>query len=181
MAFPMHSIFFFASIGSELAGNTTSSINPLSYLKSVQNSMFMPKVSENDVKNIILSFKNSASGWDNFPTVVAKQCVDGYISPLTYIINRAIIQGIFPSELTLARVIPIFKSGDKQNVSNYRPMSILTLFAKVFEKILYNTTTNHAIITLIDKITKSVDNRDIALNIFIDLKRNLIQFLMKFY
>ena len=74
---------FFASIGSELAGNITSSINPLSYLKSVQNSMYMPKVSENEVKNIILSFKNSAAGWDNFPTFVAKQCVDGYISPLT--------------------------------------------------------------------------------------------------
>ena len=184
---------FFASIGSELAGNITSSINPLSYLKSVQNSMFMPKVSENEVKNIIMSFKNSAAGWDNFPTFVAKQCVDSYISPLTYIINRAISQGIFPSELKIARVIPIFKSGDKQNVSNYRPISILTFFAKVFEKILYNNiskfldrngsihenqfgfrkghSTNHAIITLIDKITKSVDNGDIAINIFIDLKK----------
>ena len=50
-------------------------------------------------------------------------------------------------------------------------MSILTFFAKVFEKILYNTTTNHAIITLIDKITKSVDNGDIAINIFIDLEK----------
>ena len=183
----------FASIGSELAGNITSSINPLSYLKSVQNSMFMPKVSENEVKNIFMSFKNSAAEWDNFPTFVAKQCVDSYISPLTYILNRAIIQGIFPSELKIARIIPIFKSGDKQNVSNYRPISILTFFAKVFEKILYNNiskfldrngtihenqfgfrkghSTNQAFITLIDKITKSVDNGDIAINIFIDLKK----------
>ena len=186
---------FFASIGSELSGDITSSINPLSYLKTVQNSMFMPKVSENEVKNIIMSFKNSAAGWDSFSTFVAKQCVDGYISPLTYIINRAIIQGIFPSELKIARVIPIFKSGDKQNVSNYRPISILTFFAKVFEKILYSNiskfldrngsihenqfgfrkghSTNHAIITLIDKITKSVDNGDIAINIFIDLKKGI--------
>ena len=87
----------------------------------------------------------------------------------------------------------MLKSGDKQNVSNYRPISILTFFAKVFEKILYNNiskfldrngsihenqfgfrkghSTNRAIITLIDKITKSVDNGDIAINIFIDLKK----------
>ena len=91
MTFPMHSIIFFVSIGSELAGNITSSINPLSYLKSVQNSMFMPKVSENEVKNIIMSFKNSAAGWDNVPTFVAKQCVDSYISPLTYIIYISLL------------------------------------------------------------------------------------------
>ena len=108
----------------------------MTYIIPVQNSMYMPELSENDVKNIILSLENSAAGWDNFPTFMAKQCIDGYISPLTSIINKAITQGIFPRELKLARVIPIFKSGDKQDVSNYRPISILTFFAKVFEKIL---------------------------------------------
>ena len=96
--------------------------------------MYMPELSKNDVKNIILSLKNSAAGWDNFPTFMAKQCIDGYISPLTSIINKAVTQGIFPRELKLARVIPIFKSGDKQDVSNYRPISILTFFAKVLKK-----------------------------------------------
>ena len=97
-------------------------------------------------------------------------------------------QGIFPRELKLARVIPIFKSEDKQDVSNYRPISILTFFAKVIAKILYNNisnffdrngsihenqfgfrkghSTNHAIITLVDKITKSVDCGDIVINIW---------------
>ena len=184
---------FFVSIGPKLASNIHSSINPLAYIIPVQNSMYMPELSENDVKNIILSLKNSAAGWDNFPTFMAKQCIDGYISPLTSIINKAIMQGIFPRELKLARVIPIFKSGDKQDVSNYRPISILTFFAKVFEKILYNKlsnffdrndsihenqfgfrkghSTNHAIITLVDKITKSVDCGDIVINIFVDLKK----------
>ena len=105
---------FFVSIGPKLASNIHSSINPLAYIIPVQNSMHMPELSKNDVKNIILSLKNSAAGWDNFPTFMAKQCIDGYISPLTSIINKAITQGILPRELKLARVIPIFKSGDKQ-------------------------------------------------------------------
>ena len=46
--------------------------------------------------------------------------------------------GVFPSELKLARVVPIFKAGDSSALSNYRPISVLTFFAKVFEKIVYN-------------------------------------------
>ena len=107
-----------------------------------QNNMYMSELSENDVKNIILSLKNSAAGWDNFPIFMAKQCIDGYISPLTSIINKAITQSVFARELKLARVMPIVKSGDKQDVSNYRPISILTFFAKVFEKILYHNVSN---------------------------------------
>ena len=114
----------------------------MAYIIPVENSMYMLELSENDVKNIILSLKSSAAGWNNFPTFMAKQCIDVYISPLTSIINKAITQGIFPRELKLARVIPIFKSGDKQDASNYRPISILTFFAQVFEKILYNNISN---------------------------------------
>ena len=184
---------YFVSIGAELSKNITSTIDPLSFVTPIQNSMFMPELSEHEVKTVILDLNNSAAGWDNFPTFVAKKCVDGYLTPLTKIINKSISQGIFPSELKLARVIPIFKSNDKQNVSNYRPISILTFFSKVFEKILHNNIykfmernktinenqfgfrkghgTQHAIISLIDKIGKSVDSGDIGINMFLDLKK----------
>ena len=46
-------------------------------------------------------------------------------------------EGIFPTELKLARVVPIYKSGDSAILSNYRPISILTFFAKIYEKLLY--------------------------------------------
>ena len=64
--------------------------------------MFMPELSENEVKTVILDLKNSAAGWDNFPTFVAKNVL------MAKIINKSISQGIFPSELKLARVIPIY-------------------------------------------------------------------------
>ena len=46
-------------------------------------------------------------------------------------------QGIFPDELKLARVVPIYKSGDKKEVSNYRPISVFSFYSKIFEKIIY--------------------------------------------
>ena len=52
-------------------------------------------------------------------------------------------QRIFPDSLKTAKVAPIFKSGDKDNVSNYRPISILPVFSKVLEKIMYNRVNNH--------------------------------------
>ena len=51
-------------------------------------------------------------------------------------------QGIFPDEMKIARIIPLFKSGDKQNVSNYRPISLLPQFSKILEKIFNNRLIN---------------------------------------
>ena len=58
--------------------------------------------------------------------------------PLTHIINVSITKGYFPEEFKLAKVLPIFKSGDDQNIQNYRPISILPFFSKIFEKIIAN-------------------------------------------
>ena len=135
----------------------------------------------------------TSAGWDNLPTSIGKKCVDGYLAPLTYILNMCIRQGIFPRELKLARVMAIYKSSSKQSISNYRPISILTFISKVSEKIIYihisqfmdsndticsnqfgfrkNHSTQQAIITLINKNTSDVDSGDIAVNIFIDLKK----------
>ena len=69
------------------------------------------------------------------PASIMKQLINYYAEPLTYLINQSISQGIFPEELKLAKVLPIFKCEDEQLVQNYRPISILPFFSKVFEKI----------------------------------------------
>ena len=60
-----------------------------------------------------------------------------YITPLAYIINVSISQGHFPDELKLAKVIPIYKSDEKQSIENDRPISVLSFFSKKFVCKLY--------------------------------------------
>ena len=91
-----------------------------------------------EVANVIHPLKNSSAGHYEFPTFVGEQCVDSFIDPLTLLINLSLRSGVFPSELKLARVVPIFKAGDSSALTNYRPISVLTFFAKVFEKVVYN-------------------------------------------
>ena len=82
------------------------------------------------LKDTILSLKNSSPGYDELPASIAKQCTDNYVVPLTYIINMSLIECIFPSELKLAKVVPIFKSGESDKVTNYRPISFYPSFQK---------------------------------------------------
>ena len=117
---------------------------------------------------------------------MAKKCIDHYIDPLTHIINNSIQEGVFPSELKL--VVPLFKSGDSNQITNFRPISVLTFFSKIFESVMYNHllhfldsnarlyqyqfgfrhghSTQQAIITVVEKITSSLDNGDLVIGVF---------------
>ena len=59
---------------------------------------------------------------------IPKQCVDTCIDPLTYLNNLSINQGIFLDEQNIAKVLPIYKSDEKQLITNYRPISVLLFF-----------------------------------------------------
>jgi len=58
------------------------------------------------------------------------------VTPLVYIYNLCIQQSIFPDNLKVAVIKPIFKAGDRKNLNNYRPISLLSNFAKILEKII---------------------------------------------
>lgn len=129
---------YFVEIGPKLAKNIKCTENPLRYVKHSLNSMYLPDVDENEIINIINSLKNSSAGWDALPAFLAKRSVKYFIQPLTYLINQSIRLGIFPDELKIAKVIPLFKSGDKCSISNYRPISILPFFPKCLKKLFTN-------------------------------------------
>jgi len=66
-----------------------------------------------------------------------KESVNYISEPLIYIINLSINSGVVPDQIKLARMVPLFKSGDKRLFSNYRPVSVLPFFSKFLEKIAY--------------------------------------------
>ena len=83
------------------------------------------------------NLKNGGSGWDSICSKVVKKTYSSFIAPLSHILNLSLASGIFPNELKIARVIPIYKSGDVGNFTNYRPVSVLPLFSKILERLMY--------------------------------------------
>ena len=184
---------FFVNIGPHLAANIINTRDPLSYVNTFLHSIVIHNISEYDVKHIILSLKSAAAGCDNFPAYLGKQCINAYLTPLTYILNQSMTEGVFPDLLKTARVIPLYKSGEKKKINNYRPISILSFFSKIFEKTMYNYISNfmdkhnlickhqfgfrskhstqHAVISLVNNITNSLDSSNIVIGVFLDLKK----------
>ena len=132
---------YFVSVGSTLSSKiNANSFNPLNYIKSNVQSKAIPNYYENDVTLAIHSRKNSSPGWDNIPTLIAKYVIHCYIKPLVILINQSLIEGVFPDELKLAKVIPVYKAGSSMELSNYRPpISVQIFFSKVYEKLMYNS------------------------------------------
>ena len=185
---------YFVSTGLKLASyQTPTTLNPLNSLQFNANSLVIDHIEEIEVVRIINSLNNSSPGWDCIPAKLAKRVLNYYIKPLTFLINQSFHDGIFPDELKLAKVIPIYKSGSTMELNNYRPISVLNIFSNIFERLMYNKlikfldkynildqnqfgfrqghSTHHALITLVDNITKSLDNGDIVIGVFIDLKK----------
>ena len=80
---------FFTSIGPTLASSITSNINPMSYINIVEPTLYMANITNNDVRSVIHGLKNSLSGWDDLSAYIGKQCIEGFIAPLTHIINMS--------------------------------------------------------------------------------------------
>ena len=121
----------FVSVGSTLASKiNVNSCNPLDYIQSNVHSMAIPNYYENHVTLAINSLNNSSPGWDNTPTLIAKHVIHCYIEPLVFLINQSLIEGVFPDELKLANVIPVYKAGSYMELFNYRPISVLIFFFK---------------------------------------------------
>jgi hypothetical protein len=72
-----------------------------------------------------------------------KKSIPYIISPLTYICNQSLAQGIFPDRMKFAVVKPIFKNGSAYDPSKYRPISLLPAFSKVLERVIYNRLYDH--------------------------------------
>ena len=186
----------FTTMGQKLASRFSTSDNLFSlYLgDSVNESFFFNAVSAYEVQEQISSIPgNKTYGLYSFPTFLLKLS-KSIISPvLAMIINMSIEQGVYPSKLKMAKIVPIFKSGDQSEPDNYRPISLLSVFNRIFEKVMYlrlndfidkqnllfpaqygfrkHYSTQYAVIDIVDQIHKNMDNGKFTCGIFIDLKK----------
>ena len=98
-------------------------------------------------KDVVLKIKSldtcKGAGPDEIPPKFVRDCVDEISLPLTIIFNKSIATGRFPSRWKTASVIPVYKSGDRSSCTNYRPISILSCFAKLFESLIYAPLYDH--------------------------------------
>jgi hypothetical protein len=184
---------FFVNIGSDIAKNIPSqNRSPLSYLSDIdiKESIFLKPTDKNELLRISKSLRNSSPGHDGIYSKIVKDTFHNYVDILVYLINGSLEQGLFPNELKIANVIPLFKSGDKTLIQNYRPISILPFFSKFYEKVMFNRilefinhhnilyklqfgfrhnhSTTDALIYLTDKILAGYDKGEYTIGIFID-------------
>ena len=95
-------------------------------------------VSEEDVIKIIHNLKpKSSCGFDEISVKLIKFANNELCKPITVIINQCLETGIFPDKLKIAKVIPLFKKGDPEQIDKYRPISILPAISKIIEKTIF--------------------------------------------
>lgn len=188
---------FFVNIGPTLAKKIktipTRSFNEF-LGKNNSHSLYLQPTTEEEILNIVSKFACKTS-CDNseINMQIIKKTIIHILKPLTNIFNKSMEYGIFPNQMKVAKVIPLFKGGDKKLFSNYRPISILPQFSKVLEKLFYNRlisfiskfdilysgqygfrenhSTSLALIDLIEDITNSYDKNLSTVGVFIDLKK----------
>ena len=191
---------YFASLASNLnrAYNEIGEvmINPIpnfhEYLpNSNPSSIYLSYCSPEEIDKIINELKNGKSS--DIPIHVIKQS-SRVISPVLCVLyNRCMRDGIFPDELKIGKISPIYKKDNKELLENYRPVSTLAIFGKIFEKVIYNRlydfiisqgimyenqygfrknhSTNHALNYSVNYIESCLKNKKHVLGIFIDLSK----------
>ena len=188
---------FFTYIGKNLADKIIDVPHKhfSDYLVSKPNSIFEFKPVETKEGNKIISQLDSknSSGYDSISNILIKSIVDNILKPLTVIINQCLKMGIFPNQLKIAKVVPIFKSGDDTLFTNYRPISLLPSTSKVVERVIFNQlytyfetnrlfygsqygfrkrhSTEFAALELVDKLLNMMDKGQVPLGIFLDLSK----------
>jgi uncharacterized protein (UPF0371 family) len=159
-----------------------------------QVNMFMPPTDTHEIIKCIDSMKHKhSSGHDKITSSLLKYIKYNIASPLSILINKSLQTGTLPNLLNLAKVVPIHKAKTKELLSNYRPISLLPIVSKLFEKIvhkrLYNFllsrsiffpsqygfrkqhSTIHAVHEFVDDTMTSLDNKKHTLATFLDLSK----------
>ena len=154
-------------------------------------------LTDEEVRNAFYSLKtNKSTGYDNISSNAINNVFDFIVGLLRYMFSNYPAQGIFPEKIKIARIMPIYKGGDKENVVNFRPIFVLPCFSKILERIMYNRlylyltennllynkqfdfqkehSPDHAIVQLADQIHEIYNKSIYTLGAFIDLSKTVL-------
>ena len=186
---------FFTNVAQNLANSLpVSNLEILDFMPSAPPQYFqLNPVTESECLNIISSLKNSKTDIDSLPVKIFKIVSASLVQPICLLINNSFTTGIFPDYFKTARITQIFKSGNPEDPSNYRPIASIPYMSKIFEKCIctrlvdyFNEfsiftdvqygfrsgrSTSDALIDMTDAIYKSLNNKNHHINVLIDLKK----------
>ena len=185
---------FFVNVGPNTEKDVpkVQNIFPDNFLKNRNQFNFIIAHLPNDeVLEIMESFNNS-TGSSSIPLNLLHIVVDLIAFPLCHIINMFFSNGIFPEKLKIVKVIPLHKGGSTQDLNNFRPIFLLSIFDKIIEKIIHkklynflehnilfenqfgfmkNNSTTDALMEITEKIKESIDSGKFGCGILIDLRK----------
>jgi hypothetical protein len=148
---------------------------------------------EQNVIKIIKSLKNkNSSGYDCLSNRMLKREPHAFARLIVDLINESMEGGIFPECLKTAKVIPVYKKGDRTNLNNYRPISLLPVLSKVFEKVVNSQlngvielnfidenqfgfrsghSTEDAVVKFVNRIEKDLANKLHVVTVYVDVSK----------
>ena len=189
---------YFASVGSKLAKKLPPARRPhldfLSQTNSPESSFVFDPVTPEEVKLKIGCIPNYKShGLYSCPPRLLKCSANVISSVLADMINSSILNGVYPSKLKMAKIVPVYKADDDTDVNNYQPISLLSHFNRIFEKMIKRKmesfieqkdllsssqygfrkahSTQHAILDIVNAIQTNMDKQLFSCGVFIDLKK----------
>ena len=189
---------YFVNVGPDLSKNIPKEAKCFTeYLNQSdknKNILLETELTLNEFKKAFGSLKsNKANGYDDINSNIVKSSYDELFIPLFHICRTSLLTGSVPDSMKIAKITPLFKSGDTDKLNNYRPISVLPVFSKLLERIMYNRvyshlinhqllyerqfgfqqncSTEHAILQLTKEIYESFDENKFTLGVFIDLSK----------
>ena len=187
---------YFVSIGKKLCDSNHCIPNSFKrYLNSdYYDTMFLKPTTIHELLQICTSLNQSKScGYDNISPLVVKETINCFVEPLCNIFNKSLSIGVFPESLKISKVVPLHEKDCPQNMKNYRPIAILSIFSKILEKIMHNRlysflskydvlineqfgfrknhSTCHGVLNLSTFVSNELDKGNFCMGLFMDLSK----------
>ena len=187
---------YFVNIGSKLTSELPLCNTPIDTFLSERcsNSFFLTPITQEEIVDTLNKLPaGKAPGFDELSSFVIKQAKYSLAKPLADIFNKALTAGVFPDGLKMAQVIPVYKKGSKHDIENYRPISVLSTFSKLFEKLICtrltsfickhnilsesqfgfrrNRSTDLATSYVVNKLCNDIDHNHFSIGVFLDLSK----------